>query len=177
MILVLYYTHCKLFILINKIPFDDSLVICKQRERKLSESVTRQMWERIDTMNEYKRFMLGQNKIMSRWCILVHNMKLWPIVLRIGTKQEQIPFLATTSGNIWNSAWIFITFFNTFLFTAHIQRFWNANNEYCCLHKNIYLSEVNTFSYLDCHYFMWRMSIMSCHDAKNSYADYLTRTS
>ena len=43
---------------------------------------------------------------------------------------------------------IFITFFNISSFTAHIQRFWNANNEYCSLCENIYLSEVSTFSYL-----------------------------
>ena len=42
--------------------------------------------------------MLERNKIISRWCILVHNKKLWTIVLGIGTKQEQIPFLATMSG-------------------------------------------------------------------------------
>ena len=34
---------------------------------------------------------------LSRWCIFVHNKKLWTIVLGIGTKQEWIPRLATTS--------------------------------------------------------------------------------
>ena len=61
--------------------------------------MTSQTWQRIKTMNEYERFMLEWNKIMSRWCILVHNKKLWTIILGIGTKQERIPFLATTSTN------------------------------------------------------------------------------
>ena len=54
---------------------------------------------------------------------------------------------------------ICITFFNISSFTVHIQRFCNANNEYCCLRKNIYLSEVSTFSYLPFEYFLvhiWR---------------------
>ena len=79
---------------------------------------------------------------------MVHNKKLRTIVLGIGTKQERIPFMATASVYIYNRARIFITFFNISSFTAHIQRFWNANNEYCCLPKNIYLSEVSTFSFL-----------------------------
>ena len=53
------------------------------------------MWQRSNTMNEYERFMLEQNKIMSRWCILVHNKKLWTIIL--GTtgspKQNKDEFL------------------------------------------------------------------------------------
>ena len=55
----------------------------------------------------------------------------------------------TVSAYIQNRVRIFIKFFNIPSFTAHIQRFWNANNEYCCLRENIYLSEVSTFSYLD----------------------------
>ena len=56
----------------------------------------------------------------TRWCILVHNEKLWTIVLGIGTKQQEIPFLATTSTYILNRAWIFITFFNISSFTSVI---------------------------------------------------------
>ena len=63
--------------------------------------------------------------------------------LRIGTKQEQIPFWkleravlmfqmylrvhhyrVATSTDIENQAQIFITFFNISSFTEHIQRFW-----------------------------------------------------
>ena len=39
-----------------------------------------------------------------------------------------------------------------FLHSLCIFRFWNANNEYCCLRKNIYLSEVSAFYYLDLKY-------------------------
>ena len=53
-------------------------------------------------MNEYERFMLEQNKIMSRWCILVHNTKSWTIVFGIGTKQERIPFWKLESSNVPN---------------------------------------------------------------------------
>ena len=53
-----------------------------------------------------------------------------------------------SSAYIQNRKRIFITFFNISSFTAYIQRFWNANNEYCCLRENIYLSEVSTLSYL-----------------------------
>ena len=57
----------------------------------------RQTWRRSSTMYEYEQFMFEQNKIMSRWRIFVHNKKLWTIMFGIWTKQEQIPFLATTS--------------------------------------------------------------------------------
>ena len=48
----------------------------------------------------------------------------------------------------WNRARIFIKFFNISSLTAHISKILNANNEFSCLCRNIYLSEVNTFSYL-----------------------------
>ena len=121
--LVLYYTHCKLFViliwkycLINKIPSGNSLGNMLY--------VNKAQWC-ANTMNEW--FMLERNKIMLRWCILVRN-KLWTIVfhrcLGIGTKQERIPFreleravlmfyheLATACMDIENHERIFNTFF------------------------------------------------------------------
>ena len=118
--LVLHYTHCKLFILIwkycliNNIPFGDSLGNMYTKHR---ESVTRHsrrgnaatprchVWHRSNPLPHLADVATQQHherktRWLSRWCILVDNKKLWTIVLRIGTKQKQIPFLATVSAHI-----------------------------------------------------------------------------
>ena len=119
--LVLYYTLCKLFViliwkycLINKIPFGDLL------GNMLYENKSQWRVRHGNNMNE--RFMLERNKIMSRWCILVCNKKLRIIVFGNWNKTRTNLFLKVrkSSSNVLNE------FKGSSLTGHHVRRYWES---------------------------------------------------
>ena len=131
------------------------------------------MWQCSNSMNE--RIMLERNKIMSRWCILVNNKKLWTFVFGNCNKTRTNSFLemGKSSSNVPNvfkglslTGYRVIVYLELrdiyyilqyFLIHCTYSKILNGNKELCCLCGNVYLSEVSIPSFLDCGCGDWRV--------------------
>ena len=162
--LVLYFTCCKLFViliwkycLINMMPFSYSLGNMLY--------VNKAQWHG-NTMNE--QFLLERNKIMSRWCILLRNKKLRTFVFvnwnktrmnscwEMGKSSSNVPNVLKGSlltghriCRYWESRADIYYILWYFLIHYAYSKILNAN-KFSCLRGNIYLSEVSISSFLVC---------------------------